>query len=181
MKNNFSYKKWWIDHYPDKDFYKKSYFSFIMLKKEAHDPFRHFKFVKAVHNFITMLDGEWIICSIPGHEKTTNESNALYSQVLSKVYLNGRQTLQNTLVQRKYTVDKKSMSTTERVKDYKIEMESLKINDKINVKNKNVVIFDDITTTGCSMVAAKTLLKEAGAKNVVCVALGRTKEPMYGY
>lgn len=73
-----------------------------------------------------------------GTKKNTNESNALYSQVLSKVYLNGRQNLQNTLVQRKYTVDKKSMSTTERVKDYKIEMESLKINDKIDVKNKNV-------------------------------------------
>ena len=33
---------------------------------------------------------------------------------------------------------KKTMSITERVKDYKIEMESLKINDKIDVKNKNV-------------------------------------------
>ena len=26
------YKKWWIDNYPDKQFYKDSYFSFIHLK-----------------------------------------------------------------------------------------------------------------------------------------------------
>lgn len=175
------YKKWWIDNFPEKEFYKKSYFSFIMLKKGEHNPNRHFKFVTAVHNLLKMLKGEWIICSIPGHEKTLNITNALHSQILSKVYLEPGQTIQNTLIQRSYTVDKKSMSANERVKDYKIEMKSLLINDKINIKNKNIIVFDDITTTGCSMIAAKELLLEAGAKNVVCVALGKTKEPKYGY
>lgn len=175
------YKKWWIEHYPDNNFYRTSYFSFIKLKKGEHNPNWHFKFVTAVNNFLNMFNGEWIICSIPGHEKTLNITNALHSQILSKVYLEPGQTMQNTLIQRSYTVDKKSMSANERVKDYKIEMKSLLINDKINIKNKNIIVFDDITTTGCSMIAAKELLLEAGAKNVVCVALGKTKEPKYGY
>jgi hypoxanthine phosphoribosyltransferase len=42
------------------------------------------------------------------------------------------------------------------------------------IKNKNVLLVDDISTTGNSLRACKELLLKAGARKVKCVALGKT-------
>ena len=84
------------------------------------------------------------------------------------------------MIQRAYTVETKHGSTSGRVMDPNVEMKSLVLENH-NIKNKNILVIDDITTTGTSLIACKTLLLRAGAKNVVCLALGKTREPMYGY
>ena len=42
---------------------------------------------------------------------------------------------------------------------------------KDRVKNKYVLLFDDVVTTGASMAACVNLLKKAGAKGVICVCM----------
>lgn len=54
----------------------------------------------------------------------------------------------------------------------KVHLESIKVTK--DVKGLTVYLFDDITTTGCSLQACKSLLLEAGASRVVMIALGRT-------
>jgi predicted amidophosphoribosyltransferase len=42
------------------------------------------------------------------------------------------------------------------------------------IRNKYVLLFDDVTTTNNSLLAGQELLKEAGAKAVQPFALGQT-------
>jgi len=70
---------------------------------------------------------------------------------------------------------KKSTDTEtveERLKNVK---DSLKVNNKFVEKLKqsdNVLILDDVKTTGISMMEATKVLKEIGIKSVTCLAFG---------
>ena len=68
--------------------------------------------------------------------------------------------------------EKHGLSYGERTpqKDY----DSFKLRNNFDIKGKNIIIFDDITTSGSSLVAARRFLKDNGANIVVCIALGKT-------
>lgn len=49
--------------------------------------------------------------------------------------------------------------------------------DAINIERiegANILLFDDVTTTGTSLNATREILYENGANKVVCIALGKT-------
>ena len=108
--------------------------------------------------------------------KTDNSYNNVYG-LLKNINIPSNLKFQNTLIQRTVTVERKH-SSTDRVMDYRIDMKSLKVNSS-NLSGKNILIVDDITTTGCSLIACKTLLLQANANKVVCLAIGKTKEVSY--
>ncbi len=47
----------------------------------------------------------------------------------------------------------------------------VKFNKKINLKNKNVVIVDDIISTGHTILETSKILKKLGAKNIYCICV----------
>lgn len=55
-------------------------------------------------------------------------------------------------------------------------LRTIKVVNEDLVKNKNIIILDDVTTTGNSLIACKRILRSAGANQVVCLALGKTVE-----
>lgn len=59
-------------------------------------------------------------------------------------------------------------------RDYHTELSSLRITDAHFITGKNVLILDDITTTGNSLKSGKALLLSHGAKQVIMLALGKT-------
>jgi predicted amidophosphoribosyltransferase len=59
-------------------------------------------------------------------------------------------------------------------RNYRLEKLSLKVENVELIKGKDVVLLDDVVTTGTSFKAARELLLENGAKSVNCFALGRT-------
>ena len=57
------------------------------------------------------------------------------------------------------------------IRNIGVHINSIRINSKYNVENKNFILLDDITTSGSSMAAAHQILKIAGARKVTCLAL----------
>jgi hypoxanthine phosphoribosyltransferase len=55
-----------------------------------------------------------------------------------------------------------------------VHANSIEVINRHLIKNKNVLLVDDISTTGNSLLACKELVMKAGASKVKCVALGKT-------
>jgi len=55
-----------------------------------------------------------------------------------------------------------------RYSSYHVEV---KLNKKIDLKKKNVVIVDDIVSTGHTIIEASKLLRKLGAKNIYCICV----------
>jgi predicted amidophosphoribosyltransferase len=55
-----------------------------------------------------------------------------------------------------------------------VHLGSLRIEKTSLVNGRDVLLLDDVTTSGCSLIASRQLLLKAGAKSVTMVALGRT-------
>ncbi|QYR63631.1 ComF family protein [Fusobacterium animalis] len=55
-------------------------------------------------------------------------------------------------------------------------LSTILVNTPEIIKGKSIILFDDVTTSGCSFEACKELLLNNGAKEVLCIALGKTKE-----
>ncbi|WP_286823408.1 MULTISPECIES: ComF family protein [unclassified Idiomarina] len=61
-------------------------------------------------------------------------------------------------------------------RNQQLHIDSIEVTCPEKIENKTVYLFDDITTTGSSLLACKRLLLSAGAQRVVMVALGRTND-----
>ncbi|UVT15007.1 MAG: hypothetical protein H8K04_14410 [Nitrospira sp.] len=58
-------------------------------------------------------------------------------------------------------------------KRLKRHLDSIEVQNELLVKSKTVLLLDDIVKAGASLMACKKLLLDAGASEVVCLALGK--------
>jgi predicted amidophosphoribosyltransferase len=56
-----------------------------------------------------------------------------------------------------------------------VHLKSIKVVDDKLIAKRHILLLDDVTTTGNSFYACKQLLLNAGASDVTCIALGKTK------
>jgi predicted amidophosphoribosyltransferase len=56
----------------------------------------------------------------------------------------------------------------------KTHLDSIEVRDPEKIRGAEVLLLDDVTTSGASLIACRQLLSEAGAKSVKCLALGQT-------
>lgn len=180
-KNNIIY--YMYAYYPSRFNIIENYEAFMSVKNRCYNPeHSHINFPAALQNFFRFFNDEWIVCTVPGHEKTDNISNGV-SDVINMVKVK-QVRLINELIGRKYYTEKKAYSSAKR--DYKKDMESLKIIDDYDITGKSIIVVDDITTSGSSLIACRNILMDAGAEEVVLLALGKTmswkgKWNEYGY
>ena len=123
--------------------------------------------------FLRLFKGEWVICTAPGHNKSENMFNGVYNILNKDVLLNKRFTLVAGLLQRCSSVQKRAL-VKDRSSYFDEDIKTIVISSSFDIKDKNVVVFDDITTSGGTLLACKEVLLQAGAKNVVLCALGKT-------
>jgi len=57
-----------------------------------------------------------------------------------------------------------------------VDLNSVRVENADLIKGKRVLLIDDVTTSGNSLLACRRLLLKAGAKDVKMVALGRTTQ-----
>lgn len=79
--------------------------------------------------------------------------------------------IKNTPTQTKLTKQERKINLTK----------AFKVTNKQNVKNKNILLIDDVFTTGATIEECSEVLKKAGAKNIYILTLAHVKQnlPMY--
>lgn len=125
-----------------------------------------------------LLDYDIIVC-VPSHCMGNYNDNPLarmieeiskihiYVNDKKKIYTDGSQYLLRYKTVPEQKTQKKRREDT--------HLDSVKLKENINVNGKNIILIDDITTSGSSLRACKKILKDAGANEVICFAFGKTK------
>ena len=141
------------------------------LKRRDRDAYPFF--AKCVSAHVKDLGNEeWLACTIPGHDQIYASENPM-DTFLKYVYLPGNIHPVIGLIIRKEAMPKKHGETYgDRTPDK--DYESYKIGNTRNIKGQNIIIFDDIVTSGSSLIAARRFLEKNGAKRVAMFAIGKT-------
>ena len=179
---NFEIKKQYEDVFFVYD-YEGKIRELILKYKFKDSPFLYKTFTecllknKKVCQFLKSYD---IILSVPLHKKRLRQRGYDQSQLIAKELakkfnynLHNKKELiyyNNILIKNKNTKPQSLKDMQSRIKDV-IGIYEVKNIEKI--LGKNIVIFDDIYTTGSTLKECKKVLLEAGAKNVGILALAK--------
>ncbi|MGD9779026.1 phosphoribosyltransferase [Methanomethylovorans sp.] len=142
----------------------------LRVKNKEEDAIQYF--IERLQSILSK-DEEYVICVMPNSEKgicTSGMMNIAKSLCKSPI-IDGTE-----CIKRKVTVPKKSKSLYRKIDPEKLkqEIESLIIENETIIKGKQVLLLDDVATTGTSLKAGRSILKEAGAELVAAIVLGHT-------
>jgi predicted amidophosphoribosyltransferase len=115
-----------------------------------------------------MLGSEFMICTVPGHDPANCSSGIrdLARRLVGESRLDGTEELVRTKpIQKLSWGGSRSLS---------LQLGSMKVPNPERIVGKAILLLDDVTTSGNSLLAGKVLLKQAGAARVKMAALGRT-------
>ena len=105
-------------------------------------------------------------CAIPGHMAFSKLSAMnIIAKKLSNHY---KRPDYSKLLQRYKTIPRLSDGG---VRNMGVHINSIRVDSNYKVKGKNIILLDDISTSGSSMAASSQILKIAGACKVICLAL----------
>ena len=130
-------------------------------------------FSKLRTNFINMLStrkyGQYdILCCVPGHLAKPHNQNSIAMIIKATAEGKSYKAYPDTILRIKNTPEQKKTSSVDRSVDTHLST----IWAYKNVVDKDILIVDDIVTSGSSMKACKQLLLKAGARSVTCFAFG---------
>lgn len=135
-----------------------------------------------ISNFLKKFDNDLldydIIACVPSHCMGSYNDNPLARMIeeISKIhiYVNGKKKIYTDGSQYllRYKTIPEQKTQKKRCED--THLDSVKLKENINVNGKNIILIDDITTSGSSLRACKKILKDAGANEVICFAFGKT-------
>src|SRR5262245_28461997 len=116
----------------------------------------------------SMLSREIAIAVVPSHKPSSNLTGI--QELARRLAANGRIDATSCLVRHK-SIPKQAKGGTRSVERH---LQTIRVEHAELIIGREVLLLDDVTTTGKSLEACKQLLLAAGAAAVKCVALGRT-------
>lgn len=114
-----------------------------------------------------------IIMPVPIHKKRKSVRGYNQSELITRdicIYIQNIKHENKLLVKTKYNVEQSSLSKEKRKENVK---NVYKLISKEKIKNKKIVVFDDIYTTGNTVNEISKLLKENGAKKVLILTIAK--------
>lgn len=129
---------------------------------------------KAVQYFTEKLTGclsetgEFVVCVMPSSGKGTRLSGirTIAESLCSTPAANGTKCIYRT-----ENVPKKHLGGK---RDVEEEIGSLGVQNENKIRGKTILLLDDVTTSGTTFEAGTYVLKKAGAKEVIALALSKT-------
>ena len=120
-----------------------------------------------VQGQLTMLK-DWVICVMPSHDCGWSWSLTSSAKALSDNFdmIDGSK----LLVRHTYH-EKSSAGGTRTIDSHLLTM---RLAENKDIKGRKIIVIDDVTTTGNSLLACRKLLLKAGAERVCLVAIGKT-------
>lgn len=110
-----------------------------------------------------------VIVTVPGHDPA--KPSAGLRQLASELAKGGKRVDCSDCLVRTTKIDKLAHGG-DRAEE--VHLKSVIVAKPSDIKGKDVLLIDDVTKTGHSLVACKKLLLKAGAGSVQCVTLGKT-------
>ena len=101
------------------------------------------------------------------HSRGFNQAELLAQEIAKKFNL---ELATNVLKRSKITASQAKLNSKERQENIK---DAFKVADKEKIKNKKIILVDDLTTTGATLQEAAKTLKKAGVKSVVGLTLAK--------
>ena len=135
----------------------------------------YYYYKKAINYFTNRLRAilsdteEYVICVIPTHTKGTAPSGirTIAKRLCLPPIIDG-----TDVISRVFEIPMKAIGGS---RDLQLEIESLTVRNETIVKDRQVLLLDDVTTTGTSLKAGKYVIERAGAKIVSLLALAETQ------
>ena len=116
---------------------------------------------------------DFVIVPVPLHKRRLKERGFNQSLLLAKVLATdlGNQLDYLSLIRKRYTQAQTGLKREARRRNVK---DAFTIIEPGNIKDKKILLVDDVFTTGHTLNECARILKKSGAKNVICIALART-------
>jgi ComF family protein len=128
--------------------------------------------IQYLENF-SFLNGNWILISIPLHKKRKNWRGFNQSYEIAKII--GKEF--NIPVLNDVLIRVKNTKPQAEIKNSKQRKENLKkafdIKNRELIENKNLILIDDVYSSGSTLISASKLLKENKSKNIIGITIAR--------
>ncbi|PID83465.1 hypothetical protein CSB11_01600 [Candidatus Campbellbacteria bacterium] len=145
---------------------KKPAFVFAqILYQNIFDIQEKLKFEKNFNDFVLVP----VPCFILRRLKRTYSQNILILRYFEKMGGSNFVRIENILKKKKHTKPQNKMKNIKKRKEN--VKNAFDVKKGFDLKNKNVILFDDIYTTGSTLKEAEKVLKKAGAKRVYFIAM----------
>ncbi|MCD5390103.1 MAG: hypothetical protein LR005_01850 [Candidatus Pacebacteria bacterium] len=114
-----------------------------------------------------------LVIPIPISKKRLRERGFNQTHLLAKYFAKSINGIYQKNIIKKYTITKKQALIKNRVDRFKNVkgVFSIQENKKHLVKNRDIIIIDDLSTTGATLMEIKKVLKKNGARNVIAVTI----------
>lgn len=144
-----------------------------VFKRNQYDDYKMFlyTFKKYFINKYHLDFKNCIICIVPSSKASNINSNALSNIATDISKIANCECQVNTLL--RYKTIASHLDEPNKLREQTTHLNSIKVNEQIDIKGKNLILLDDVTVTGTTLKACKNILLEAGAKDVMCFAFSR--------
>lgn len=112
------------------------------------------------------------ICYIPMSKKSKRKRGFNQCEVMAKnISIYTSIPINNSIIKNRNTKEQKKLSKDERISNIK---GAFSIKENNNLYGKDIILIDDVTTTGATLNECKEILKKYGVNKIICLTIAKS-------